>query len=426
MPAPSGQSAAQIQAANLAGWLANADTTPWTQIGTLAAGSGGGPSAGLFTLNPSDIPVSPTWCKAIKYLVTMELAVTIPAGGSVTVSPFFPFSALIQALTLAGAPPWNQLEMTAWYLDEITRRQAFDPSYAGLGQSSPVSASTSPYQDDGGNWNLGGLVPGSTLTNSGTAPATTNYTISFTVRQQLQRRRHLGFGMVPFGDNENRPQQTLILAPTVGTQPEQNAFVNATAGTTVTTVGSTTAKIIYELSGLYRPLPPGAKGSPVLKAGMALQVDAKSPSYQNAGAVQYITHKTAMLYETIHHLLINNQLPIRSDYFGLWLTNVQQDAEWAYDASVNTFQDYYEKVHETYQRYLPKGHFLADLAGGEIPQLPNVTPFQGQMTPDAAIAAQLGINPTPAMATALRVPAATAMAGAYARVYAFGLVPVPY
>ena len=421
-----GNAAAAAQAANLAGWLQYAYTNPWTQVATLAAGSAGGSSAGLFTLNPSDIPVSPTWCSAIKYIVTLNLAVTLPAGGSVTVSPFFPFSSLIQALTLAGAPPWNQLEMTAWYLDEITRQQDYDPSFAGLGASSPVSASASPYQDDGGNWNLGGLVPGSTLTNSGTSPVTTDYTVKFTVRQQLQRRRHLGFGLIPFGDNENRPQQQLILAPTVGSNPEQNAFISASSGVTVVTTAGSTASITYELRGLdvLGALGKGVSATPT--ASFGLQVDAASPSIQNAGSIQYFQHKTAMLYESIHHLLVNSGLPIRADYFGLWLTNVQQNTRWAYDASQNTFQDYYATMHERYQRYLPKGHFIADLAAGDIPQFPNATPYVGQMTPDVTLANSLGIAPTPAMSTALRVPSGTSMSGAYARVYSFGLVPVPY
>ncbi len=425
--ANTGNSAAAAQAANLAGWLAHAETNPWTQLATLASGSAGGASAGLFTLNPSDIPVSPTWCKAIKYLVTLNLAVTLPAGGSVTVSPFFPFSSLIQALTLAGAPPWNQLEMTAWYLDAVSRAQDYDPSFAGLGEYSPVSASASPYQDDGGNWDLGGLVPGSTLTNSGTAPVTTDYTVKFTVRQQLQRRRHLGFGLLPFGDNENRPQNKLILAPTTGSNPEQVPFINASSGVTVQTKAGSQAAIVYELMGLDgASLPPGTKGTPTPTASFGLQVDAASPSIQNAGAIQYFAHKTAMLYESIHHILVNDNLPIRADYFALWLTNVQQNSRWEFDASTNTFQDYYEMVHERYQRYFPKGHFLADLAGGEIPQFPNATPLVAQMTPDVALAATLGISPTPAMSTALRVPAGTTMTGAYARVYSFGLVPVPY
>ena len=421
-----GNSAVAAQAANLAGWLQYAYTNPWTQLATLPGGSAGGSSAGLFTLNPSDIPVSAQWCSAIKYQVTLNLTVTIPAGGSVTVSPFFPFSSLIQALTLAGAPPWNQLEMTAWYLDEISRGQDFDPGFAGLGQSSPVSASTSPYQDDGGNWNLGGLVPGSTLTNSGTAAVATNYTVKFTVRQQLQRRRHLGFGLVPFGDNENRPQQQLILAPTIGSNPEQNAFVGASAGVTAVTNGNSTANIVYELRGLdvQGALAKGVVPEPT--ASFGLQVDASSPSIQNAGATKYFQHKTAMLYESIHHLLVNDGLPIRADYFGLWLTNIQQNSRWAFDASVNTFQDYYETMHERYQRYLPKGHFLADLASGDIPQFPNATPYVGQMTPDITLATSLGIAPTPAMSTALRVPSGTTMIGAYARIYSFGLVPVNY
>lgn len=426
--APStGNSAAQAQAANLAGWLQYAYTNPWTQLATLAAGSAGGASAGLFTLNPSDIPVSPTWCSAIKYQASIGLAVTLPAGASVTVSPYFPFSSLIQALTLAGAPPWNQLELTAWYLDEITSAQDFDPSFAGLGEASPVSASTSPYQDDGGNWNLGGLVPGATLTNSGTSSETTNYTVNFTVRQQLQRRRHLGFGLIPFGDNENRPQQQLLLSPTVGTNPEQNSFINASsAGVSVVTQGNSTVKIVYELRGIdiTGALPKGVSASPT--ASFGLQVDSSSPSIQNAGSIRYFQHKTAMLYEKIHHLLINDELPIRADYFGLWITNVQQNSRWAFDASQNTFQDYYEMVHERYQRYLPKGEFVADLASGDIPQFPNATPYVGQMTPDVALATSLGIAPTPAMSTAIRVPSGTTMSGAYARVYSFGLVPVPY
>jgi hypothetical protein len=418
-------SAVQAQAATLKSWLTYAGVNPWTQLATFATGSPGGPGTGVATLTPSDIPETPSWCSAIDYLITLNLSVVVPAAGSFTWSPFFPYSSVLQALTLAGAPPWNLLELTPWYLDQITNTHDFDTGYAGLGQNSPTTAASDPAQDDGGLYTLNSIVPGATITNVGTVQETLTYSVVFSVRQRLQRRRHLGFGLIPFGDPQNRPQQKLQLAPFIGINPEQSAIVNASSGVTCVTTAGSGASIVYELKGLD-VLPPQITATPSPTAGMGLQVDSNSPSFQNAGSIQYIAKRTAMLYESMHQLVINNELPIRADYFGLWLTQVQQNARWAYDAQANTFSQYYLDMHRRYHRYLPKGHFLADLASGDIPDFPNASPYQAMMTPDVGLAASMGIAPTPAMSTAIRYPSGTSMSGAYVRCYDFGYVPVPY
>ena len=124
--------------------------------------------------------------------------------------------------------------------------------------------------------------------------------------------------------------------------------------------------------------------------------------------------------------MINDQLPVQTDYFGLWDDQDEQSARWAYDAARNTLDQYFSKFHRTYRRYPFLGQYLVDMVGGEFPEIPTVSPYMGTMTPDAIYAQIAGLPVTPAMTTAFRYPSDTTMNSAYIRVYSFGLVKVPY
>jgi hypothetical protein len=167
---------------------------------------------------------------------------------------------------------------------------------------------------------------------------------------------------------------------------------------------------------------------PMVQLGLNVTYD-NSFQIQNAGAILYQYQRTAQIYNTIFHGFVNGNnpaSPIDVDYFGLWLTQNQASARWSYDASAGTMQDYFSDLFHRYKRYLPKGVFVVDLDNGQVPEIPRETPYNGLMSPDTAYAAAAGVAATPNMATAFRIPAGTAMSGAYAAIWTLGLVRVPY
>lgn len=422
----SAKNAAQAAAAAIQEFLKVAPKKYYAILGTVAGTSAGGSNA--FVNWQQDIPIIPAFCTAVDYTIQLPIKLTVSANtGAATLSPFAPYSAVQQQLTLGGAPPWPLTEMTPWALDSIIHKVNYDWNYPGLGNDSGYFKT---ILDQGPIPNLIGgttsLTPGAKVTNTTSSNVSHTYHFNFRVRQQLQQKRHLLWGSVPFGTPENRPNNQVQLSALTGKNPEQVLFTNIVGATTkAVTNGTTNVYAKYELAYIDL-LPPSITAVPRPLVNYGLQLTPFNITNLSAGTLQPITHRTAQLYTRIHHLLINKQSPIRANYFGLWDDQDQQSARWAFDSQNNTFTEYFDHVQRTYRRYLQTGHYVVDMEGGVFPEIPSVTPYDGLMSPDQSYANTFGIPVTPAMTTTLRIPATTTVTGAYARVYSFGLVRVPY
>lgn len=424
------QSQANAAQATLKQYLGVAPTKFRTILGTVPAASAGGPTANVTW--QEIIPTIPAFCTAIEYTIVMPVTLTLPATtGTATLSPFAPYSAWANQFTLGGSPPWPLTEFTPWHIDETMHRVNYDPFYPGLGNDSGIFGTNSmldqgpQVQVIGGS---GSLAPGATVTNTTGSAVATNYTFTFTVRMKLQRKRHLLWGAIPFGDPENRPNNITQMFPLLGTLPEQSLFVNSSsAATCVLQSGGATVYANYELSYIDL-LPPSLNGSaPQPAIGYGLQLTPSSPAGLSAGSLYPMTHRTAQIYTSIHHILVNASLPIEPDYFGLWDDQDQQSARWSYDTQANTFFKYFQNYHKDYRRYPYKGVFTCEFDDGVFPEVPSVTPYQALMSPDQSYATAFNLPVTPAMTTALRVPSSVTLSGQnYVRQYEFGLVRVPY
>lgn len=422
-------SAAQAALAAINNFLSVAPRKYYAILGTVAQGSAGGNTANVNF--QQQIPIVPAFCTAIDYNITLPVTLTLgtanPAAQA-TLSQFAPYSAIANQITLGGAPPWPLTELTPWYLDYNQHKVDYDPLYPGLGNG--ISNAVTPWNtilDQGPNTYSLGLTPGATVTNgSTTVTATSTYTFTFKVRQQLQRKRQLLWGAIPFGDPENRPQNLTQILPLIGTNPEQTLFVNATgSGTACVLQATVTVKTTYELAYIDL-LPPSMTSVPNPQVGYGLQLIQFSTTNLQSGTVQPITHRTAMIYTSIHQLLINNELPTQADYFGLWDDQDVQSSRWNFDAQVNTFNEYFDDYQRKYHRYPMKGQYVADFESGLFPEVPSVTPYDALMSPDSSYAAAFGVPVTPAMTTAIRLPSTVTATNPYVRTYAFGLVRVPY
>jgi hypothetical protein len=431
-PTPQTQASAAAQA--ITNFLAVAPRKYTSILGTVAAGNAGGNTATVVW--QQQIPIVPAYCTAIDYEITLPVTVVLAIGSvttaTMTASPYAPYSAVGNQITLGGAPPWPLTEFTPWYLDMIENKVNYDPAYPGLGNLSGIFAN----MDQGPNPTQivtasGALTPGSTITNTTGAPTNTTYNYQFKLRQQLQRKRHLLWGALPFGDPQNRPNNITQILPLLGNLPEQAMFVanggltGGSGNSVVVATGGATVNCTYELAYIDL-LPDTMTVTPQPTVGYALQMIQFSTSGLNSGTINPITHRTSMLYTAINQLLVNNQLPIQADYFGLWDDQDQQSARWSFDAQSNTFQEWFTFVQRVYRRYFPKGLYFANLAAGEFPEIPSVTPYDALMSPDQTYAQSFGVPTTPAMTTALRIPSATGAVNPYIRTYSLGLVRVPY
>lgn len=431
------QNAASAAASAIATFLKIAPTKYYSILGTLT-GVGttiqGGGTSNITWQQP--IPIIPAFCTAIDYTIQLPMTVTTIAASTIQASPFAPYSGVLQQMTLGGAPPWPMTELTPWYLDSLVKKIDYDFSDAGQNQYGNTNPATWPNNvlDQGPiPVNINNTGSGATAFTPGMViPASTTdvFTLAFRVRQQLQRKRHLLWGAVPFGDPENRPNNLVQLAPLVGTLPEQNMFVNPTGTTATASVTNAATMNVYAKYELrYIDLLPDSLTSvPQPLVNYGIQLTPFSITGLVAGTIQPITHRTAQLYTSIHHILVNNELPIRADYFGLWDDQDQQSARYSYDGGANTFTEWFDKMQATYRRYMNTGHYFIDMESGIFPEIPSVTPYDAVMSPDASYASSFGIPITPAMTTSIRVPSGTTslVAPPYARTYAFGLVRVPY
>lgn len=453
MVASKTQSAAS--AGSPASFLQNAPRKFYAIQGTVPLGSGG--AATQVTWQQA-VPIIPAYCTNVFLNIQQKFTVTFAANADTCyVSPYAPYSGWNNQITLGGAPPWPATELTPWYLDSIACRTDFDPAAPGLagvnsgypttnffakvldlgltawidtiGSAAPAISLTAASTTDS-------LNPGQLITNtSGGAAAVLTITANFSLQMRLQRKRHLLWGAIPFGDPENRPNVLMQLLPTVGINPEQCMFISPpgnSAAVTATLTAAATVTAVYELA--YIDLLPAGVQVPEPTVGFGLQLTPATISGLTAGTYATITHRTAQAYTAIHHILVNGGTaatpayakPIQSSYFGLWDDQDPQSARWQFDTTVNTFQMYFDQFFRQKRRYPVIGYYLADFENGVYPEIPSVDPYDAVMSPDATYAAAFGVPVTPAMTTVVRIPTATTAVLGYCRYYAFGLVKVPY
>jgi hypothetical protein len=101
-PTPSNQ--ATKAATTINSYLKYAATKPYAILGSVPAGSAGGSNANVNW--QQQIPIIPAYCTAVEFQVNLPVTLTLPASGTATLSPFAPYSAVLNQLTIAGAPPW--------------------------------------------------------------------------------------------------------------------------------------------------------------------------------------------------------------------------------------------------------------------------------------------------------------------------------
>src|SRR6185437_14970425 len=131
--------AAQAALAAINSFLSIAPRKYYAILGTVASGNAGGATA--TAIFQQQIPIIPAFCTAIDYNINLPVTLTLPAStGVATLSPFAPYSAIANQITLGGAPPWPLTEMTPWYLDMVQHRVDYDPDYPGLGNNAGIFA----------------------------------------------------------------------------------------------------------------------------------------------------------------------------------------------------------------------------------------------------------------------------------------------
>ena len=396
---------------------------PFAISGTLASGATGGSTSNIAWQQP--IPTQPSFCQYIDYEITVPVALTLAAGESVTVSPFAPYSAFSQSLSIGGSNPWQLIELLPWALDAVERRINYGIDYPGLGDNTGYYASVLDQGPNAPNiGQAGSLTPGATITNSGTAVVTNDYTITFKVRQWLGMMQKSMWGYVPFGDTANEIVNNLQLNPLVGTNPTQSLFYNSTStSNTAATNGTTTAIAVYALRTPTLAYPSIPVTNPLIEFGRKLErrnVNTTAP-----GAQDYQKHTTGMLYTSMHHIALANNVPTELTYFARWVSEVSEGALAEYNAQLNTFNEYFTEYHSKYQRYPYKGQYSFDLTRGTYPPDPTLTPSIDIMTPSQTYATAFDIPVTPAMSTAWQFPTG-ATSPLQVVMYDFGLVEVPY
>jgi hypothetical protein len=383
--------------------------------GSVPAGSAGGGSANVTWQDL--VPTIPGLLVELEYQISFSVTLTVPAAGSATLSPYAPYSAWANQLTLGGAPPWPLTELTPWWLDEITEYCNYDPIYPGLGNNAPPAGNN---LDAGPSPASFGTVPGTVR-----GPGTYTDVFNFIARIRLQQKRSLLYGAIPMGDPENKIRNVTQLLPLVGNNPEQNMYVGIIGAVTATLTSAATVNAVYHVRYIDL-LPSSDTKVPLPQIGYGVQLNANTSSIQNAGQQNKYYHRDSMAYLKIMSMLINNQVAQRASYFGLWDTQEQKSAKWEFDSQQNSFQAYFSQFKKTYRRYPPMGLYVADFVSGDFPEVPGVTPYNAIMSPDANYADAFDVAVTPAMTTTLSIPSGTAMNGGYQRVYSKGLVGVAY
>jgi hypothetical protein len=396
-------------------------------VGTINAGANGGNAGSIVNWNPSSIPEVPAWAAAIDLSITLPISVTVPADATASISEFGPYAAWLFQLVLAGSPEWpSNTSLVPFYLDNIANTIKTDPASYGP-DSGLVSNVPSLFYGGPNAPTFDSQYPGAAIVNATAGPVTTTFTWQYSARIQLQRDPQQMWGCIPLGDPQNRPQVNMQLGALVGSRPEGSLVQDkANAGITAEVgEGGATVNLVFE--SLSTDILPDGTTLPVPVVGYGLNVTYDSSlAVPNAGAIIYQQQRTAMIYTAIHNIYFNDQAPINPDYIGLWLTQDQQSARYAFDIANGTLQDYYDNLRSRYGRYFPSGHVYFDMSKGSFPDFPKLSPYKSAMSPDAAYAAAAGVRATPNMSTAFRIPSSTDIAAAYVANYAFGLVTVPY
>ena len=432
---------------NLSTFLTYAATRDIAVVGTIPAGATGGTGFSAVTWQ-QDIPESPVWCQAIDYEVTLPITVTNASTTSLSfqISPFAPYSSFSNQFTIAGAPPWPMTELTPWYLDNLSRNDAFDEAlpdgdFAQIASTVAFVGGTglATNRDPGslatanGIYQSSTIYPGATI-SVGSAGGTSTQALlfKFTLRQPLQRFRKALWGTVPFGDPKNRPRNQFQLNTLVGLNPLANTVLTSAGTLTAAVTAGSTVNVVahYRCLGIDI-LPPGV-GTPTPTVGYGLALNPQAQSITTAGQIQNIEHIDSAAYLAMHHVLLNApsagapQAPIRASYFGLWLTQEQRSARYAYDVSDSSFNDYFAQYVRVHKEFPPLGVYVNDLVSGDIPLLPSATPFEAIMSPDATYAASFGVAATPNLHTAIAVPTGTSMSNGLVECYNFEYVRVTY
>lgn len=433
MPSATAPQQANSAASQIATFLQYARTRPYPTVsGSIPSGSAGGSASSQVSWTPADIPDVAAYCEYIDLYCNLAIQLTVPASGSVQVSPYAPYSALQNYFTVAGQSQWEYMSGAPFWLDELTSYEWFDPA-----MSYPTAYGTISGQWDNGSsqttgtqWypnidGSGAFKPGATISNTTGSSANYTGTLQFRIRVRLRRRQANLSGMVPLGDPENRPQLFAQLSALVGTKPADCLFVSATSGVTAVLSAAGSVWAVFRSKSLDL-LPPNV-ATPTPAVGMALQINTVgSTPITQAGTIIRVPHRTAMIYDKIFHCLYNNQVAQAADYFGTWTTDDQQTARWYYDAAENSYQELFETYHDAYKRYFPVGCLIADYYSGDRPEFPAATPYKGEMSPDSGYAALAGVRVTPAMNTAFRIPSGTTLTSPGIQVYEFGLVTCTY
>jgi hypothetical protein len=447
------------------GWLRYAkDDYTSVQNGTAPFSSAGGQSAARFNWDV-DTPRNPFWAYAIGFQFNLTINLSIPAGGSVVLSPFAPYSGIGVQLTIGGGQAIQPMSLVPFWLDELTSRRDNDwtqyaPSQVMNADSAasvpgvPQSMTFNPDWAWDGSDMVGGTngviqplsitdasgakyTPGQAIPNSGGTVLALVLTIKFQAWMQLGRKlygRNLEdlTGCIPMGDPANRPTLNVNIANLVGTFPEQNMFVQAGSGASLASAMTSpnpanpcTCQTIWICKQLDQLPDNVSVGTP--KVLSALEVNTNGGfAIQNAGQFVNMIFDTAMVYNKRFHVLVNNQLPMTADYFGIWYSENQSNARHFWNGQDNNMQEYFRRIRRVYGRYLPKGVYVADLVGGEFPEFPRETPYRGEIVTSTTLAGLTGLKPYPNAQTTIRIPAGSPMTAAYVNTYSFGTVPVSY
>lgn len=435
------------------------------QNGSLAQGSAGGASAGKMTW---DNPVQDyaAWAYEISVQVRLPIALTLAAGASCYLSPWAPFSSMLNQLLIGGAESIPPVSAVPFWLDELTWGRDVDtadygpasqnvqsstlltaglPNYTtaqqqlafGVWEWDNTDVTTGPVYAPYNVTSTGYLVPGQKINNAGTAAVTNNYLFVFKYRMLLGRKMYGRMmedisGCIPLGDPSSRPLLNLSVNSLVGNQPENNMFVNA-AGGAVSAVtgfaGNTTATAnVQWVAKTLDQLPQALAGKiPPPKVLMALEVDTNQGyAVPNAGQYIKLQVRTSMIYHKTFYCLVNAQMPVTPDYFSFWYSDNRQNAREEFDSTQNTMQELSVRYHKSYSRFLPWGTEVHDFVGGRLPETPKETPYRGLITPSTSLASMAGLKPYPAAQGVLRIPTGTVINQAYCTTYSFGMVPVAY
>lgn len=414
-------------------FLQYARTRPFPSIvGTIPSGSSGGSSASQVSWLPSDIPDVAAYATELNLFVTLPITLTLPASSSVVVSPYAPYTALQNYFTIAGQSQWEYVSGVPFWLDELTSYAWFDPAMSYPSAYGAISGGWDNGSSQASGWypnydGSGAFQPGATISNTTTATTTVSGTLQFRIKIRLRRRQGNINGAVPLGDPENRPQLFAQLSALVGTKVTDNLFTATTGSTSPSAALSAAGTVIGVFEAKSLDLLPANVPPPQPAVQMALQLNTVgSVSIPQAGTIIRAPHRTSMIYDKIFHALYNDQLAQAADYFGLWTTDDQQTARWSYDSAENSYQSYFNHLHDRYKRYFPKGCLIADLYDGFRPEFPGADPYLGQMSPSARYASMAGVRVTPAMNTAFRIPSGTSLTTPGIQIYSLGLVECTY